>query len=199
MVDCCIVVAGSVRLICDLVVMPRDVLLWFCLIRAAYTSHCGFWQRWFLPPVVMHLLFHLLSTQPYVATGFVSITLKLLWSLKACNWFVGGVLMFWLYDHCPTLLRSAGVKVKVCLLQTGVALISVSIFVIDFGPSTKSSSFYLSDVGLVFSFAVVLDFAAAWIGYGGLFKSVVAFLSLGAAAVRLLGQKWLLIWCWSSQ
>jgi hypothetical protein len=53
--------------------------------------------------------------------------------LKVCRQFVVGVPMLWLSDYCPDLLRSAGVKVKVCLLRTAAALISVSIFVIDFG------------------------------------------------------------------
>jgi len=39
----------------------------------------------------------------------------------------GGHSMFWVSGHCPDLLRSTGVKVKVCLLRTVVTIISVSI------------------------------------------------------------------------
>jgi len=55
------------------------------------------------------------------------------WPLKACYWFEVGIPMFWLSDHYPGLLRSAGIKIKVCFLQTIAALISVSILMIDFG------------------------------------------------------------------
>ena len=64
--------------------------------------------------------------------------------LKVCHRFVVGVPMFWHSDYCPNLLRSAGVKFKVCLLRTVAALISVSIFVIDFGLIwSPHHSFYL--------------------------------------------------------
>jgi hypothetical protein len=67
-----------------------------------------------------------------LATMLSVAAVVLLFSYQVCHRFVVGVPMFWLFDHCPDLLRSAGVKVKVCL-RTAAALISVSIFVIDFG------------------------------------------------------------------
>jgi len=93
---------------------------------------CGFWRRWFQPPVVIWL-FHLLRCTTICCCWLVSIMLTSFWSLKVRNGLLVGVSMFWLSAHCPDLLRSIDVKVTVCFLRTVVTLISVSIFMIDFG------------------------------------------------------------------